>query len=180
MTHLSLHDACRWYVVHTKPKQESRAESNLRVAGLEILLPRLREPRSGKALLDRVAYSEGPLFPGYLFARFDAARHLTMVRLTRGVHSIVGFGEYATPIQDSLVDLIRGRIEADGFVHLAEPKPGDGIEVVSGPLRELDGVFERTARGRDRVFILLNRVGAIARVEIPKAFIRKTDRIAVT
>ena len=131
----------RWYVVRTKPKQEARADANLRAWGLETLAPRIWQasvsPRRG------VRTAEAPpLFPGYLFARFDADTLVTKVRLTRGVHSVIGFGEVATPLEDAVVSLIRSRVQEDGLVHLDEPAPGAPVEIIHGPLRSLMGASE--------------------------------------
>jgi transcriptional antiterminator RfaH len=162
---------CRWYVVHAKPKQEQRADENLRAWGLETLAPRLRELRLARAARTPVV-SVTPLFPGYLFAWFNPVTHLAKVRLTRGVHSVIGFGECATPVDDSLMDMIRSRIQPDGYVHPAEPRPGDPIEIIAGPLRSLHGVFEHHLNGEERVAILLTNIQAAARVQVPRTFIR--------
>jgi transcriptional antiterminator RfaH len=166
----------RWYVLQTKPKQEARAELNLSRWQIETLAPRLREPqqsRSGEA-----SYRIVPLFPNYLFARFDAAR-IAKVRLTRGIQRVVGFGECATPIDDDIIELIQSRICDDGFVRPPEIQPGDAVEIVHGPLRSLVGIFERYTSARDRVVILLTTIGAQARVQVAKAAIRKAERYAV-
>jgi transcriptional antiterminator RfaH len=158
-------------VVHAKPKQERRADENLRAWGLDTLAPRLRELRSARAAGAPVV-SVTALFPGYLFARFDPATHLAKVRLTRGVHSVVGFGECATPVEDSLIAVICGRIQPDGYVHPGEPRPGDRVEIIAGPLRSLQGVFEHRLNGPERVAILLTSIEAAARVQVPRSFIR--------
>ncbi len=118
-----------------------------------------------------------PLFPGYLFARFDATQLLAKVRLTRGVHSIVGFGAAATPIDDAAIALIHGRIGDDGLVHLDGPRVGDIVEVVHGPLKALVGIFDSAVSGGERVRILLMSAAYHAHIKVPKAFIRKVASI---
>jgi transcription antitermination factor NusG len=113
-----------------------------------------------------------PLFAGYIFARFDAAVLLGKVRYTRGIRNVVGFGEYATPVEDEVMELIQSRTDADGFVHVVELRPGDAVEVVDGPMRSLSGVFERHLSQEDRVLILLTTVRSQIRVELSKACIR--------
>ena len=133
-----------WYLVRTKSRQEARAESNLRSWGIETLAPKTREKRcAGVDGHQTYIDSEGRLFPNYLFARFDAAERLAQVRLTRGVHSVVGFGECATAVDDSVIDVVRQRMDTSGFVRLEEPAPGDRVTIVSGPLSSLEGIFER-------------------------------------
>ena len=156
-------DPARWYVIHTKPKQEVRAEVNLQSWGLETFAPRLKEHQLPSALL-RISYRIVPLFPGNIFARFDPGLLLAKVRFTRGVHSVVGFNQGAQPVDDGVIELIRSRIEEDGFVHVAEPQPGDTVEIICGPLRSLVGIFQPNAPGRERVAILLTCLGSHARV----------------
>jgi transcriptional antiterminator RfaH len=161
----------RWYVVRTKPKQEIRAERNLIEWGLEVLAPKVREVLKGRGS-PGATYSTAPLFPCYLFARFDAAALLAKVRLTRGVQAVIGFGDRATPVDDSVIGLILSRIEEDGFVRIEEPRPGDPVTIVDGPLRMLSGVFHQR-RGHDRAVILLAMVGACVPVNLPMASLRK-------
>jgi transcriptional antiterminator RfaH len=160
----------RWFVVRTKPRQETRAELNLRGWGLDVLAPKVREPqyRAERG----TSYSIVPLFPSYVFARFDPLA-LSKVRQTRGVHSVVGLGEYATAVDDSIVEHIRSRIQNDGFVRMEDPAPGDPIRIVSGPLRTFTGIFSER-RGRDRAVILLGLIGTQTPVDVAMDSIRKT------
>jgi len=169
-------DRFRWYVLQTKPKQELRAELNLRRWQVETLAPRLREIRRLPA--GGTAYREGPLFPNYLFARFDAEQLAGKVRLTRGVQRVVGLGELATPVDDGIIALIRDRIGEDGFVAPPEAQPGDTVEIVDGPLQSLVGVFERRLSATDRVVILLAAIGQ-ARVQVARTAIRKATMRSV-
>jgi len=164
-------DRRRWYAVHSKPKQELRADSNLRYWGVETLMPKRSDPPWDR--LSRITDRVRPLFPGYLFARFDADALLSKVRLTRGVHSVVGFGEQGTPIDDAIITFIRGRLQEDGFVRIKEPRPGDVVTIINGPLRSLTGIFERELRDQDRVVILLTVINAQAHVNVAKADVRR-------
>jgi transcriptional antiterminator RfaH len=167
-------ESTRWYALQSKPKQEERAEANLRGWGIETLSPKMREFRG--SVSGGRSCRVTPLFPNYLFAHFDAAAMITKVRLTRGVHRVVGFGEYATPIDDEIIASIKARILDDGFVHQTDPQPGDTVEVIEGPLRSLVGVFERHLQGKDRVLILLTTLSACTRVQVATMSIRKATR----
>jgi transcriptional antiterminator RfaH len=70
-----------WYVIHTHPRQEDRAIRNLLLWGIELLELWVRAPRNVGGL--------EPLFPGYVFARFDITSMLRNIRFTRGVHSVL-------------------------------------------------------------------------------------------
>nr|AKA59484.1 transcriptional activator RfaH [uncultured bacterium AZ_379] len=169
-------DRRRWYVLQTKPKQEARADSNLRRWGIETFAPKVRELDRSRA--GETSYRVGPLFPNYLFARFDAAVLLAKIRLTRGIQRVVGLGEFATPIDDDIISLIQSRIGDDGFVRPSELHAGDTVEIVKGPLRSLVGIFERHTSARERVVILLTTLGCQARVVVAKAAIQKAARSA--
>lgn len=47
-----------------------------------------------------------PLFPGYIFARFDAATMSHNISYARGVHSIVGVGDRPAPVDDAVISLV--------------------------------------------------------------------------
>lgn len=84
-------DTPSWYAIRTHPKQESRADENLKAWRVETFFPRTRDC-SFNELIGEPSYFIKPLFPGYLFARFALSRLLQKVRFTRGVHSVVCIG----------------------------------------------------------------------------------------
>jgi transcriptional antiterminator RfaH len=160
-----------WYVVRAKAKQEARAETNLRSWGLETFVPRVREYRQGTG---RAGETVALLFPSYMFARFTALELLGKVRMTRGVHSVVGFGECATPVESSLIELIKSRVDDHGLVRLSEPAPGDRVKIVAGPMVRMEAIFERhSAHGR--VVVLLAHVLSGVRVEMARSAIHKAS-----
>jgi len=171
------HDLPRWYAVRTHPRQEDRAEFNLRAWQVEIFNPRMREQRynefSGKPInLNK------PLFPSYIFARFEADKLLHKIWYTRGVQSVLGFGEGPAPIADELIDIIKSKVGVDGFVSIREElKPGDEVIIKNGPLKTLMGVFEREMKSTDRVIILLNAVNYQARVMVERHLVDKLDAL---
>ena len=165
-------DLSRWYVVHTKTRQETRVESNLRRWGVTTFVPRIRERRRSsrrRALKECIT----PLFPSYIFVRCDGAALLDRVRFVRGVRRVLGFGEYATPVEDVVIAMLLGRLGDDGFVHLSAPRPGDVVTIVDGPMRSLVGVFERDLRAQDRVLVLMTWMARQARVELSRDSIRR-------
>jgi transcriptional antiterminator RfaH len=150
-------DNPRWYAVHTQPRQEGRAESNLRAWGVKTFAPNIKERRAGQAFGN--PYVIKPLFPRYLFANFDACRMLHQVSFTRGVNTVVKFGGEPTPIDDSIIELIQSRAAEDGYIEIGEQfERGDKVVIKNGPFANLTGVFERNNKSSDRVMILLAAV----------------------
>src|SRR5215470_210927 len=115
MSRATVNVAPCWYAIHTHPKQEKRAESNLKAWNVEIFFPRIRDYHFNE-FTGEPTYFIKPLFPRYLFARFALNNMLHKVRFTRGVHSVVCIGSNPTQVDESVIDIIAAQIDEAGFV----------------------------------------------------------------
>ncbi len=170
-----IEDTLSWYVVHTHPKQEDRANSNLQGWGLETLNPKLLVNKCNQ-FNGHVSRIVKPLFASYIFARFRFNDLYHRIRFTRGVHSLVCFNNQPTPVVEEIIRLIRSRIGTDGFVKtVAELKAGDEVVINEGRFQKLHGVFEREMQeaDADRVTILLRSVSFQAHVVVDRALVSK-------
>lgn len=166
-------DLVQWYVIKTQPKQETRAECNLRVLGINTFLPRVNE-RQINPFSGLPAYVIRPLFPRYLFAQFEINSMLRRVYFTRGVHSVISFGNGPTSVDDEIIRLIQLRVDENGLVKLNDDlNEGDRVTINAGPLRDLVGVFQYDIKGTDRVAILLSAISFQGRVVIEKDLVQK-------
>ena len=167
--------AARWYAIHTKPKQEGRADSNLRAWRVETFTPRVNE--RGYTPAGHVKNQLKPLFPQYIFARFDAKRMLHLVYFTRGVHDVVRFGrDDPTPIDNEIIAIIRSRVGVNGLIDLSEKfKAGDQIVIKDGPLKNFIGIFERDVKESDRVMILLSTLKYQAHLLLERELVKKIN-----
>lgn len=157
-----------WYALHTKPRQEQRAAENLAAWGVEALAPQLR-------LKSNPVFPQF-LFPGYIFARFDASRMLPKVRFTRGVWYVVSFGDEPAAIAEEVIAELRSRLDERGFVRKLNPlRCGDVVRIESGPLKDFLGVFEEDLPHNERVRILLKTVGYSAHVDISRFNVKKLN-----
>lgn len=164
--------AC-WYAIHTKPKQEDRAESNLRAWRVETFVPRVKERCLGR-VAGTAAYHIKPLFPRYIFAHFKASNMLHKICFTRGVSRVVGFGGGPTPVENEIISYIKSQAAEDGFIRIGEElKAGDKVIISDGPFQELTGIFEREMKDSNRVRILLTTIKYQSHVMIDKAAVRK-------
>jgi transcriptional antiterminator RfaH len=148
----------RWYAIYTHPKQEGRANMNLRAWGVETFNPQLQETR-------RNIYTGAPikviknLFPRYLFAKFKASELIHKVSFTRGVKSVINFGGGALPIDDEIITIIKSQVSEDNFIRLGHDfKAGDKVVIKDGPFRNLTGIFDKKINNTDRVRILLEAI----------------------
>ena len=161
-----------WYAIQTRPKQESRADANLRGLGVETFFPQahMTPTAGGRAL--RI----GPLFPRYLFVRCDVAAMAAKIRYTRGVARILSNALGPTPVDDAIVDAIRDRLADDGLVALDTAfAAGDHVRITAGPFSGFAGIFQNTMGPSDRVALLLTAVHAAVRVMVERAFVERAN-----
>ena len=145
-----------WYLVRTKNGKEKWVRDQLAGAVPEVFLPMLKAkaPRWG-----RMATSIGPLFPCYVFARFDLQQKYFAVKYMAGVRGIVSAGNDPIAVPSAIVNEIRRRGVND-VVEIADKPFGKGekVMVVEGPFRGFEAIFQRYLSGAERVAILLSAV----------------------
>src|SRR6185295_7887815 len=153
-----------WYAVSTKPHQEKQAELHIKQYGIECFLPRLKESKIIRRMHKTVIV---PLFPGYLFARFDLDKHCRAVSYATGVRKIVEFGSGPVELDPAMIDAIKNRLH-DGYVTLMPVRPASGqvVHIKGGPLAGLEAVFIREMTDRNRASLLLNTLGFQARLTL--------------
>jgi transcription antitermination factor NusG len=157
-----------WFALTTKPRHEKSAARILLNKGLEPFLPLCPSRRHWS---DRVKSVDLPLFPGYVFCRFDYERRLTVLT-TPGVTSIIGFDNAPTPVSDEEIDRIR-TIVASGLP--AQPWPyihvGEAVRIDCGSLAGLHGVLIRE-KDALRVVVTVEMLRRAVAVEIDRSMIR--------
>ncbi|RMF84528.1 MAG: transcriptional activator RfaH [Nitrospinota bacterium] len=163
-----------WYVIRTKPHQEEIALLNLQNMSVEVYYPRLKER---KVIRRKQREVIGPLFPGYLFGRFDLSTQYHSVKYARGVRNVVAFGGIPTPIDDTVIASIRAREQEEGIIVLHQPplQPGEAVEILDGPFKGLVAIFERELSGQQRVQLLLDILATQARLVIERDKIRRVQ-----
>lgn len=159
-----------WYAIHTKPRQETLAESSLQQEGIETYFPKLRRRKTIRRVRRWVT---SPLFPNYILARFNADISRRLVRYANGITNIVSFGGQPAIVDDSIIEAIQEHAEEDVITLPPTPyRSGELVEIQDGPLRGLQGIFEREMSDSDRVVVLLQTITA-ARVQLAREQIAK-------
>jgi|SRR6185295_10151732 len=151
-----------WYVVSTKPHQEKQAELHIKQCEIECFLPLLKENKIIRRTHKTVIV---PLFPGYLFARFDLDRHGRAVSYARGVYKIVEFGSGPVALDAIMIDAIKERLNKRFVTSQSECfKMRQIVHIKGGPLAGLEAVFMREMTDQNRVLLLLNTLGFHAKL----------------
>lgn len=152
--------AC-WYAIYTRKQKEHYADLKLLQLEIETFLPLIycRVRRRNQLR---------PLFPCYLFARFDARRWLYTINHLEGVNKVVSSNERPIPVDQAILESLRERMGERGYLVEEKPlEPGDPVRIQEGLFEGLEGRIE-AVRPRDRVVILLNTILSRARVEIDR------------
>lgn len=162
-----------WYLIHTKPRQETTALTNLERQGYTCYLPKVSKV-TGRGSNKRKTYE--PMFPRYLFIQLNEGKanhngHNWMpIRSTRGVDKLVQFGETYPSLDHSLIKTLQQR-ERDTPVQPVL-KQGDTVQILDGPFKDLEAIFY-TADSEHRVIILMNFLSQQLPLRIDSAKVRK-------
>src|ERR1041385_2929109 len=164
-------DRPQWFAICTHPKQEDRAYYNLLVAEVECFNPRIQECRRNE-FTGAITLISRPLFPRYIFARFNVQNSLRTVRYTRGVLSVVSFNLEPAPIDDEAIELLKSRVGKDGFLNIGEAlNSGDKVRIKDGPWGAVVGIVERDTQPNERGQILLTAINYQARLMIERQLV---------
>ena len=163
-----------WYLVRSKPRQEHIAEMNLQRWGVETFCPQLKQTKRIRGKKQTVFT---PLFPGYLFSKFDLYTEYRKVAYAHGVANVVMFGTIPAKVDEEIVETIRARTH-EGFVQLSPLSfiSGQTVQIQEGPLKGLLAVFERELTGTQRVALLLKNVSYTARVIIEREMVSQVGQ----
>lgn len=157
--------APKWFAVRVRSNCEKLASASLRARGYEELLPLCSDRRIWS---DRIKVIETPLFPGYVFSKFNASIRLPILT-TPGVVGIVGFGEDPAPVREQEIKSLRMMLNA-GLTCEVWPylEVGQPITINHGPLSGFDGEVLQI-RGQYRLIVRISLLQRSVSAEIDRA-----------
>jgi transcription elongation factor/antiterminator RfaH len=156
---LNLHNGERWFVVHTLPHQEKRAQIQLENQRYRTFLPKREKTiRHARKLTTVVA----PFFPRYMFIILDPEHdQWRPINGTLGVARLVMQGERPNPVPPGIVETLIASTGPDGLLQLRlgpQLKVGDSVRLTQGPFAEYLGTLDRLDES-GRVRVLLDMLG---------------------
>jgi transcription antitermination factor NusG len=157
-----------WYVLRVKTNREKSTAYLLRQKGYIDFLPLHTQSRRWS---DRLKEMQLPLFPGYVFCRFDP-RHRLPILTTPGVLHAVGIGGMPEPVNESEIAALQVAV-ASG--RLLQPWPflkiGERVIIQHGPLRQMEGILSEV-RGDRKLIISITLLQRSVAVQIERADVR--------
>jgi transcription antitermination factor NusG len=156
-----------WFALQVRTRNEGGVAEQLSGRGYERFLP-LYKVR--KRWSDRIKEADAPLFPGYLFCRFNPQDRLPILK-TPGVMQIVGFKNGPIAVDESEIKALQ-TIVAAGAPHQPWPylAAGDRVRIESGPLLGLEGILTEVRRSH-RLVLSVTLLQRSVAVEIDSALV---------
>jgi transcription antitermination factor NusG len=160
-----------WFALQVRTRHESGVAKYLQGQGYELFLP-LYTCR--KRWSDRVKEVQTPLFPGYLFCRFDPQDRLPVIK-TPGVMQIVGANRVPVAVDEAEINAIQTLV-ASGIPNQPWPflQVGDRVRIESGSLCGLEGIL-MDFKGAHRLVLSITLLQRSVSVEIDSAFVSSTS-----
>lgn len=127
----------KWYALAVKPRHDRAVSGALEHKGYQTLVPLYKKRRRYSV---RIRESELPLFPGYIFCRFNAMTRLPILT-TPGVLQILGTGRAPIPVEESeiasLQTALRLQLPVQPFPFL---ETGQRVRITEGALVGVEGI----------------------------------------
>lgn len=163
-----------WYLIHTKPRQESRALFNLENQGYHCYCPmmHLEKLRRGKLSLAKEA-----MFSRYLFIRLDTSRHgqgWSSLRSTLGVSALVSFGGEPSKVDPQIIDWLRQNEQQFNEQPERLFSADEHVMINQGPFSGLEAIYE-TPSGPERALVLIEILGKATRLKVMTASLKKIN-----
>ncbi len=159
----------QWYVAYTEARQEHVALINLERQGFQTYLPRykmLKKKVSGQGDAGTDTYE--PMFPRYMFFKpSHAQQSISTVRSTRGVTSVVRFGNHFAQVSTDIIQAIQEHEHRRNITRLdasSRLRPGLRIRIDTPALSGLEGLVH--AVSTQRITVLMEILGRQTRVKV--------------
>ena len=151
-----------WFCLRAKPRMEKVASATLSsLKNVDVFLPRTIRPKKTAPSIIK------PLFPGYLFARFDPILHLRNITFARGVAYVICRKDVPVRVPNQVMVELK-LISPDGVVEIPDHphKVGDNVKIISGLFKGGKGKVTQLLPARERVKVLFEILGQPTEMEI--------------
>ena len=156
-----------WFALQVRTRFENGVAAFLGGKGYEWFLPTYRVRRRWS---DRVKESEQPLFPGYLFCKFDPQDRLPILK-TPALIGIVSTARVPTPVQEMEIMALRALVNSDVP---RQPWPflqiGQRVRIECGALAGIEGILLQH-KGTDRLVLSVTLLQRSVATEIDASMV---------
>lgn len=161
-----------WFLVRSKPRQESVALTHLARQGYESYLPLFA---TEKLVRRKSTVVQEPMFARYLFVRLDTTgqgQSWSPIRSTVGVSELVCFGNRPARVDDALIATLREREATQQASPTTLFAHGDSVRITQGAFAGLEAIYQMNdAEGR--AMVLLDLLSKPVAMTLDAASLRK-------
>ena len=159
--------ASLWFALQVRSRYEPIVAAMLRCQGYTWFLPTYKCRRQWS---DRIKEFELPLFPGYLFCKFNLQHRLPILKIP-GLISIVGIGKTPFPVDEVEITALRSLVNCD---LPCQPWPylkiGQRVRIKYGSLSGLEGILI-ASKSHYRIVVSVTLLQRSVATEIDSAWV---------
>jgi len=162
-----------WFLLQFKSNSHHLAAKNLNRQGFETFLP-LHDTTSRS--LSRFINTSKPLFPGYMFVRFDRAEsEWHRINNTYGVSRLITFNSILKSIPTIFVESLMQQYDLSGKLYpIKKLKKGDQVTVLKGPFANFIATVEEYEADH-RIWILMDLMGRKTKIQTQSGALKLSD-----
>ena len=162
-----------WFILQFKSNSHHLAAKNLTRQGFETFLP-LHDTTSRRS--SRFMDASKPLFPGYMFIRFDRAEsEWHKINNTYGVSRLITFNSILKSIPTTFVESLMMRYDLSGKLQpVKKLKKGDHVTILKGPFANFIATVEKYEADQ-RIWILMDLMGRKTKIQTPSHNLTLSD-----
>jgi len=162
-----------WFILQYKANSHHQAIKNLNRQGFETFLP-FCDTTSRKA--SRFINTTQPLFPGYMFIKFDRAEsEWHKINNTYGVSRLITFNSILSSIPATFIHNLMNRSDLSGkLLPIKKLNKGDHVKILNGPFANFIATVE-TYETPQRIWILLDLMGRKTKIQTPSDTLQPSD-----
>ena len=148
----------KWYLIKTKPRQESIAIINLENQEYTTYCP-----------IVKINKKNVVLFPGYVFIYLDKHNeNWSPIRSTKGVINFVRFGLNFAQVPDDI--RVNQANSEEKFKKLSKLKEGDKVQITDGVFKNCIAIFN-SYKSEERIILLMKLLGQQQAINIKQELI---------
>jgi transcriptional antiterminator RfaH len=162
-----------WFILKFKSNSHHLAAKNLNRQGFETFLP-LHDTTSRR--LSRFVNTSKPLFPGYMFVKFDRAESAWhKIDNTYGVSHLITFNSVLKSVPTIFVNHLMKRYDLLGkLIPIKKLNKGDRVTVLKGPFTSFIATVENYESDQ-RIGILMDLMGRKTKIQTPSDNLTLSD-----
>jgi transcription termination/antitermination protein NusG len=162
-----------WFAIRVKSRFERAVSNALRYKGFEEFFPTFWSRRRWS---DRIKVLQLPLFPGYVFCRFDSENRSRILAIP-GVVLIVGLGKTPLPVNPVEIEAIRLAVNSGQQVQpWRRLGMGRKVRIAQGPLCGVEGVLQRF-KGSSHLILGIELLQRRVAVEVHESWVVPSEPV---